>query len=91
MAAASARYRDREFRVPDMHCFIEGAEWADTNPLNDWNKFSDENMPEKGDIVAIAFINEKFNIASYELMKFDPAIISRPYRDDVLWYPIPQL
>lgn len=88
---ASEKYKDSDFRVPNMYCFIEGVEWADANPLKSWNRFSDENMPNKGDIIALAIINEKLNIASYELMKFDPVIIAKPYRDNVLWYPIPQL
>ena len=48
-------------------------------------------MPEKGDIIALAIIDEKLNIASYELIKFDPLTIAKPYRDNVLWLPIPQL
>ena len=68
---AAERYKDSEYRVPNMYCFIQGAEWADANPLKGWNKFSDENMPEKGDIIALAIIDEKLNIASYELLKFD--------------------
>ncbi len=90
-AAAAERYKDSYFRTPNMYSFIKGAEWADTNPLKSWNRFSDEYMPDKGDIIALAIIDEKFNIASYELMKFDPVMIARPYRDNVLWYPIPKL
>lgn len=30
--AASDKYKDSDFRVPDMYCFIEGAQWADANP-----------------------------------------------------------
>ena len=26
---AAERYKDSDFRVPNMYCFIEGAEWAD--------------------------------------------------------------
>lgn len=88
---AAERYKDSEYRVPNMYCFIEGAEWADANPLKGWNRFSDENMPKKGDIIALAIIDEKLNIASYELIKFDPLTIAKPYRDNVLWLPIPQL
>lgn len=88
---ASEKYKDSDFRVPDMYCFIEGAEWADANPLKGWNKFSDDNMPKKGDVIALAVIDEEMKVASYELMKFDPVVIAKPYRDNVLWYPIPQL
>lgn len=56
---AAERYKDSEYRAPNMYCFIQGAEWADANPLKGWNKFSDENMPEKGDIIALAIIDEK--------------------------------
>lgn len=38
-AAASERYKDSEFRVPNMFCFIEGAEWADKNPPDRWLSF----------------------------------------------------
>lgn len=89
--AAAERYKDSEYRVPNMYCFIEGAKWADNNPLKSWNKFNDGNMPNKGDIIVLAIIDEKLNVASYELMKFDPIIIAKPYRDNILWYPIPQL
>lgn len=88
---AAEKYRKSDFRTPNMFCFIEGAEWADANPLKGWNKFSDDNMPEKGDLIVLAVADEKFGVASYELMKFDPIVIAKPYRDDVLWYPIPQL
>lgn len=88
---ASEKYKDSDFRVPDMYCFIEGAEWADANPPKGWNKFSDDNMPKKGDVIALAVIDEEMKVASYELMKFDPVVIAKPYRDNVRWYPIPQL
>lgn len=72
LKVAAERYKDRDFRVPNMYCFIEGAEWADANPLKGWNKFGNENMPEKGDIIALAIIDEELNITSYEMIKFDP-------------------
>ena len=90
-SVAAEKYKESDFRKPNMFCFIEGAEWADANPLKGWNKFSDDNMPEKGDLIVLAVADEKFGVASYELMKFDPIVIAKPYRDDVLWYPIPQL
>lgn len=84
LKVAAERYKDSDFRVPNMYCFIEGAEWADTNPLKGWNKFGNENMPEKGDIIALAIIDKKLNITSYEMIKFDPLTIAKPYRDNVL-------
>ncbi len=88
---AEDKYNESDFRTPNMFCFIEGAKWADANPLKRWNKFSDDNMPEKGDLIVLAVVNEKFGIASYELMKFDPIVIAKPYREDILWYQLPQL
>ncbi len=57
------RYKDSDFRVPNMYCFIEGAEWADKNPLKGWNKFSDDKMPMEGELIAFAVIDEQMSIA----------------------------
>lgn len=88
---AAERYKDSDFRVPNMYCFIEGAEWADKNPLKSWNKFGNDKIPKKGELIALAVIDEQKSIASYELMNFDPILIAKPYPDNVLWYPIPQI
>ena len=66
---AAERYKDSEYRVPNMYCFIQGAEWADANPLKGWNKFSDENMPEKGDIIALAIIDDNDSVKITEVVE----------------------
>ena len=88
---AAERYKDSDFRVLNMYCFIEGVEWADKNPLKGWNKFSDDIMPRKGELIVVAVIDGQMSITSYELTKFDPLLIAKPYPDNVLWYPILQL
>lgn len=55
------------------------------------NKFSDDNMPKKGNLIVLTVVDDQFGIASYERMKIDPIVIVKYYLDDVLWYPIPQL
>ena len=31
--AADELYKDSEYPVPNIYCFMKGAEWADNNPL----------------------------------------------------------
>ena len=65
--AASDKYKDSDFRVPDMYCFIEGAQWADANPRK-WIKFTDR-PPQKGDLIALAVINDDSQPASYSIIE----------------------
>ena len=40
-AAAKDIFKDSEYPVPNICCFIRGAEWADRNPFHEWHKFTD--------------------------------------------------
>lgn len=47
--AAKVIFKDSEYPVPNICCFIRGAEWADRNPSPEWHKFTDSDCePEKG-------------------------------------------
>ena len=79
---AAERYKDSDFRVPNMYCFIEGAEWADKNPCPEWHRFS-ECVPEKGQVIIYAVIEADFKIASYQLMQYNP-LLPMPQGDNVI-------
>lgn len=86
---AAERYRDSDFRVPNIYCFIEGAEWADKNPCPEWHRFS-ECVPEKGQVIILAIINMEFKLVSYELVRYDP-MIHYYGNDNVRWLAVPEL
>lgn len=89
MDAAAERYKESDFRTPNMYCFMEGAEWADKNPCHEWHRFS-ESVPEKGQVIILAVIEDKFKIASYQLIRYDP-ILTVPHGDNVRWLAVPEL
>lgn len=85
--AASDKYKDSDFRVPNMYCFIEGAQWADANPRK-WIKFTDR-PPQKGDLIALAVINDDSQSASYSIIEYDKTKVSKP-NEKMVWYPLPR-
>jgi len=87
---AAERYKDSDFRVPNMYCFMEGAEWADKNPCPEWHRFS-ECEPEKGQVIILAVIKADFKIASYQLMRYEPMVMPEPQGDNVRWLAVPEL
>lgn len=87
---AAERYKDSDFRVPNMFCFTEGAEWADKNPCPEWHRFS-ECEPEKGQVIILAVIKADFKIASYQLMRYEPMVMPEPQGDNVRWLAVPEL
>lgn len=90
--AAKSLFKDSEYPVPNMYCFMRGAEWADANPSLEWHTFSDtDNRPNKGQVIILATINLEFNIASYELVKFDPLIHCHLNDDKFRWLAVPEL
>lgn len=88
-AAASERYKDSEFRVPNMYCFIEGAEWADRVPSDRWHSFKDK-KPEKGQHIILRIDHEDMRMASLEIIKFDPVVFPSEMKENVKWFPIPE-
>jgi hypothetical protein len=86
---AAERYKDSDFRVPNMYCFVEGAEWADKNPCPEWHRFS-ECVPEKGQVIILATIDLEFKLVSYQLVSYDP-MIHYSGNDNVRWLPVPEL
>ena len=87
---AAKRYKDSDFRVPNMYCFIEGAEWADKNPCPEWHRVS-ECVPTKGQVIILAVIEVDFKIASYRLMRYEPMVMPKEYNDNVRWLAVPEL
>lgn len=85
--AASDKYKDSDFRVPDMYCFIEGAQWADANPRK-WIKFTDR-PPQKGDLIALAVINDDSQQGFYDIMEYDKTKVPEP-NEKMVWYPLPK-
>ena len=88
--AATERYKDSEYIVPNIYCFIEGAKWADKNPPDCWLSFKDR-RPEKGQLIVLRIDNLKFGVASLEIIKFDPIVFSSEVADNVKWFPIPEV
>ena len=88
-AAASERFNESEFRVPNMFCFIEGAEWADKNPSERWLTFKDK-KPENGQYIILRIDNLKLDMASLEIIKFDPIVFPSDVNENVKWFPIPE-
>ncbi len=87
--AAKEVFKDSEYPVPNIYCFIRGAEWADENPSPKWHKFTDC-KPSKGQVIILAVINREFKIASYQLMKYDP-LTGCNNGDDIRWLAVPEL
>lgn len=87
---AAERYKESDFRVPNMYCFIEGAEWADKNPCPEWHRFS-ECVPEKGQVIILATIDLEFKLVSYQLVNYGPMIHCHSYDDNVRWLAVPEL
>ncbi len=88
--AASERYKVSELRVPNMFCFIEGAEWADKNQPDRWLSFK-ERKPDKGQHIILRIDKAEMNLASLEIIKFDPFVFPSEVDDNVKWFPIPEL
>lgn len=89
--AAKVIFKDCEYPVPNICCFIRGAEWTDRNPSPEWYKFSDSDCkPGKGQVIILAIINMKFKIVSYELVRYDP-MIHYSVNDNIRWLAVPEL
>lgn len=89
--AAKDIFKDSEYPVPNICCFIRGAEWADRNPSPEWHKFTDSDCkPEKEQVIILAIINMEFKIVSYQLVHYDP-MIHYSGNDNVRWLAVPEL
>lgn len=89
-AVASEKYKDSDFRVPNMYCFIEGAEWADQNPTDRWLSFK-ERKPEKGQTIILRKDDMHFKTASVGLIRYDPLTFPSEPSEDISWFPVPEL
>lgn len=89
-AVASEKYKDSDFRVPNMYCFIEGAEWADRNPPDCWLSFK-ERKPEKGQTIILREDDMQFKIASIRLIQYDPLTFPSEPSEYIKWFPVPEI
>lgn len=90
--AAKDIFKDSEYPVPNIYCFIKGAEWADRNPSPEWHKFTDSDCKlGNGQVFILAVINTEFKIVSYELARYDPVIHCHITDENVRWLAIPEL
>ncbi len=87
--AADELYIGSEYPIPNIYCFMKGAQWADNHPLPIWRRF-EEHTPQNGAPIIIAVVHPDFKIASYEIMRFDP-IRNFPVGECVFWMPIPDI
>ena len=93
--AASEMFKDSEMRVPNMYCFKQGAEWADSHPV--WRKCEEE-LPKNDDYVLVAYkpIYPIYdNEIRYELAKYweNEVWIGKRGKIDttqaIAWLPLP--
>lgn len=87
---AFEKFKESESPMPNIYCFIAGAEWADSNPQDVWHSFRDS-LPEKNQPIVFACIDRKLLIASYQCMKFNPIIVPKEPNENVYWMAIPEL
>lgn len=84
---AAYKYKDSDFRVPNMYCFIEGAQWADANSQK-WLKFT-EQSPQEGELIALAVINDGSLPTSYKIIEYETTQAPKA-NEKMVWYPLPR-